>query len=91
MILETRRLNIYLSSNEQMEHLIAEQTSPELQEAYTQMLKDCLAHPNQREWYAIWNIELNDGSNAAIGYMSFRGLSKDGVLEITAGMRDRDI
>lgn len=86
MIVRTRRLNIYPASNEQMERLIARQSSPDLKEAYRQMLDGCLKHPSQREWYAIWNMELNDGSDTAVGNLSFKGLDADGVLEIGYGM-----
>lgn len=86
MIVRTRRLNIYPASNEQMERLIARQSSPDLKEAYLQMLDGCLKHPSQREWYAIWNMELNDGSDTAVGNLSFKGLDADGVLEIGYGM-----
>lgn len=84
-MIKTNRLNIYPASNEQMEHLIAEQSLPELKEVYSQMLNGCLSHPNQREWYAIWNMELNDGSKVVVGNMSFKGLERDGILEIGYG------
>lgn len=85
-MIKTRRLKIYPCTNEQMESLIEGQTSMELKAAYTQMLNDCLSNPEQRVWYAIWNLELNDDSNVVIGNMSFRGLDKEGVLEIGYGM-----
>lgn len=86
MLIKTKRVNIYPASNEQMESLIASQTLPELKEAYQQMLDGCLAHPEQREWYAVWNIELNDESKAVVGNLSFKGLEADGILEIGYGM-----
>lgn len=81
----TKRLNIYPASNEQMERLIAEQTLPDLKDAYQQMLDGALAHPDQREWYTIWNIERNDEDKAVVGHLSFRGLEADGILEIGYG------
>ena len=86
MIIRTKRLNIYPASNEQMECLIANQTVPELKAAYKEMLDGCLSHPNQREWYAVWNIELNDESKTVVGNLSFKGLGADGILEIGYGM-----
>ena len=86
MLIKTTRLNIYPASDEQMERLIASQTIPELKEAYQQMLDGCLAHPDLREWYAVWNIELNGKSNALVGNLSFKGLEADGILEIGYGM-----
>lgn len=86
MIIRTKRLNIYPASNEQMESLILSQTIPELKEAYQEMLDGCLKHPEQREWYAIWNLELNDESETVVGNLSFKGLGADGILEIGYGM-----
>ena len=82
----TKRLNIYPASNEQMERLIVTQTIPELKDAYREMLSGCLDHPKEREWYAIWNIELNDESKILVGNLSFKGLGADGILEIGYGM-----
>ena len=86
MILHTERVKIYPASNEEMERLVSNQTVPELKEAYRQMLDGCLKHPSQREWYAVWNVELNDESGVVAGYLSFKGLGTDGVLEIGYGM-----
>lgn len=86
MLIATERLNIYPASDEQMESLIASQTVPELKEAYRQMLDGCLAHPEKREWYAVWNIELISENNALVGNLSFKGLESDGILEIGYGM-----
>ena len=86
MMIRTKRLNIYPASNEQMESLISSQTIPELKEAYQEMLDGCLSHPDQLEWYAAWNVELNDESKAVVGNLSFKGLGADGVLEIGYGM-----
>ena len=84
-MIKTKRLNIYPASDGQMECLIAQQTIPELKDAYQQMLDGCIAHPDKREWYAVWNIELNDESKAAVGNLSFKGLEEDGILEIGYG------
>ena len=71
-----------------MEKLIAEQTVPELADAYKQMLDGCTEHPDKREWYAIWNIELNDESKTEVGNLSFMGLGEDGVVEIGYGTNE---
>lgn len=84
-MIKTKRLNIYPASDGQMERLIAQQTIPELKDAYKQMLDGCIANPDKREWYAVWNIELNDESKAAVGNLSFKGLEEDGILEIGYG------
>lgn len=84
-MIKTKRLNIYPDSNEQMETLIAEQSIPKLKGAFLQMLSDCLKHPDKREWYAVWNIELNDGSEKVIGNLSFKGRKENGIVEIGYG------
>lgn len=88
MIIKTERLNIYPVSDEQMKSVISEQTVPELKEAFKQMLDGCLAHPDRRQWYALWNIELNDESGTVVGSLSFKGLEEDGILEIGYGTND---
>lgn len=85
-MIKTQRLNIYPISNEQMESLIASQTVPDLAEAYREMLDGCIMHPNQREWYAVWNIELNDESKTVVGNLSFKGIDENGITEIGYGM-----
>lgn len=86
MIIQTERLHIYPASNEEMQSLIASQTVPELKAAYREMLDGCQRHPDQREWYALWDMERNDGSEAVVGHFSFKGLEADGTLEIGYGM-----
>ena len=88
MIIKTERLNIYPASDEQMEAVISQQTVPELKEAFGQMLDGCRANPHKRQWYALWNIELNDDSGTVVGSLSFKGLEEDGVLEIGYGTND---
>ena len=88
MMIQTERLHIYPATDEQMRRLIAAQAVPELKEAYSQMLAGCLAHPDRREWYAVWNIERADDSRTVVGYLSFTGLEDDGVLEIGYGTNE---
>ncbi|MDO4219368.1 MAG: GNAT family N-acetyltransferase [Synergistaceae bacterium] len=87
MMIKTKRLNIYPASREQMKCLIQKETSPDLKQAYQEMLDGGQLHLDQWEWYAIWNIELNDGSNKVIGNLSFKGLPEDGITEIGYGMK----
>lgn len=67
-----------------MERLIDSQTSDELKRAYTEMLEGCLKHPEQWVWYAIWVIELKDGTY--IGDLSFKGIDSNGAVEIGYGI-----
>ena len=83
MAIETKRLKIYPAAREQMEATIAAETDAELQKAYTEMLEGCLLHPDQWQWYAIWMIELRDGTH--IGDLCFKGLDASGMAEIGYG------
>ena len=85
-MLETGRLKISASSQDIMEQFIEAQTVPELKAAYTEMLNGCLNHPDQWEWYAIWMIELKDGTH--IGELCFKGLSANGIAEIGYGISE---
>ena len=67
-----------------METFIEAQTIDVLKEAYTEMLNGCLEHPEEWDWYAIWMIELKDGTH--IGELCFKGLSADGTAEIGYGI-----
>lgn len=85
-MIETQRLKIYAATKEQMEIWIAAQTIDVLKTAYTEMLDGCLAHPDQWEWYAIWMIELKDGTH--IGELCFKGIDAYGSAEIGYGIAD---
>ena len=82
----TNRLKIYAASQEIMERFIEAQTVDILKAAYTEMLNGCLSHPDRWEWYAIWMIELKDGTH--IGELCFKGLSDNGIAEIGYGISE---
>ena len=84
-MIKTKRLNIYPASDEQMQYKIAEENIPELKAAYQEMLDGCVAHPDEREWYAAWIVELNDGTGTMIGNLSFKGINEEGIVEIGYG------
>ena len=86
-MIETNRLKIYAASKEQMEAFIAIQNVSVLKEAFTEMLNGCLARPDQWEWYAIWMIELKDGTH--IGELCFKGLDSNGIAEIGYGISEK--
>ena len=83
-MIETKRLKIYPAAQEQMEAFIAAETDGELKKAYTEMLEGCLRHPDQWQWYAMWMIELRDGTH--IGDLCFKGLGANGTTEIGYGI-----
>ncbi|MBO7611591.1 MAG: GNAT family N-acetyltransferase [Elusimicrobia bacterium] len=83
-MIETKNLKIYAASQNEMEKFIELQTNDVLKAAYTEMLNGCLENPEQWEWYAIWMIELKDGTH--IGELCFKGLDGDGIVEIGYGI-----
>jgi len=85
-MIETNRLKIYVASQKQMEMIIVSQPEGDLKVAYTEMLDGCLSHPDEWNWYAMWMIELKDGTH--IGDLCFKGLNEDGSTEIGYGIED---
>ena len=79
-MIETKQLKIYTASRDQMEAFIAAQPVDVLKAAYTEMLNSALAHPDHWEWYAIWMIELKDGTH--VGELCFKGIDNHGSTEI---------
>lgn len=83
-MIETQRLRIRISSDDEMRDLIAAESNPELREAYGEMLDFCQKNPDSRQWYAAWFIELASGTH--IGDLCFKGLSDGGQVEIGYGL-----
>ena len=83
-MIETKRIKMYPASREQMEEIIALEPCEELKVAYSEMLEGCLQHIDEWEWYAMWNIELNNGTR--VGDLCFKGLDSKGVVEIGYGI-----
>ena len=83
-MIETEQLRIYPAMKEQMEVFIDAEADVELKKAYTEMLEGCLRHPDQWEWFAMWMIELRDGTH--IGDLCFKGLDANGMAEIGYGI-----
>ena len=83
-MIKTKRLTIYPASDDEMRDIISTEPVPELKAAYGEMLAGCAAHPDAREWYAIWNVELA-GEGTVVGNLSFKGLGADGAVEIGYG------
>lgn len=83
-MIETKRLKIYPASLEQMEAVIVAEDNKELRTAYKEMLEGSLTYPDRREWYALWIIELKDGTS--VGNLCFKGLETNGCAEIGYGV-----
>ena len=86
MMIETERLHIYPASENQMETVISNETDDDMKKAYTEMLEGCQKHPDQWNWFAMWMIELKDGTH--IGDLCFKGLEPNGTTEIGYGILD---
>ena len=86
-MIETERLRLYPASQEQMEMMISCEMDGDLKQAYREMLEGCLHHPDQWEWFAMWMIELKDGTH--IGDLCFKGLDSAGVSEIGYGLLEQ--
>lgn len=82
--LTTERLTIRMAADEEMRELIDNETDAEMKIAYGEMLDGCRANPTQRQWYAVWFLCLKSGET--IGDLCFKGLSKDGMVEIGYGL-----
>lgn len=80
----TNRLKIEIASDEEMRLLIEKQTDEEMKKAYGEMLAGCRAHPENRQWYAVWFIRLYNGE--VVGDYCFKGLQPDGSVEIGYGL-----
>lgn len=83
-MIKTGRLQIYPASRSQMEAAIEAESDEEMKKAYHEMLDGCLQHPGQWDWYAMWMIELHDGTH--IGDLCFKGLIPDSNPEIGYGI-----
>ena len=86
-MIETERLIIFPSSREQLESYIASEQDQEMKKAYTEMLEGCIEHPDQWDWYAMWMIELKNGTH--IGDLCFKGLDAGGTPEIGYGILEK--
>lgn len=85
-MITTEHLKIYPATQKQMEAFILAVTDSELKKAYMEMLEKGLQNRSQWNWYAMWQIELKDGTH--IGELCFKGLSNDGVAEIGYGIQE---
>ncbi len=84
MILQTERMNIRLSSDDEMRELILNEKDEGMKQAYGEMFSCALENPGERQWYAVWFIEDKGGNR--LGDLCFKGLSSDGNVEIGYGI-----
>ena len=57
-----------------------------LRERYREIMRNTVDRPDVWKWYAIWAIELKDGT--VVGGVAFKGLNADGMVEIGYGVFD---
>jgi RimJ/RimL family protein N-acetyltransferase len=85
-MLDADRLVIYAASEREMNRIIEAEQDEERREAYEEMLRGSLEHPDDWGWYAIWLIMRKDGTN--IGNLSFKGTPDEGIVEIGYGIAE---
>lgn len=85
--METTRLRIEPMSDAELSSLVEQYKVivPELSQAYSEMLENCRAFPQQYLWYTSWKICQKD-TGEAIGYAGFKGISEEGSVEIGYGI-----
>ena len=83
-LIHTPRMLLRMLGDEEMQKIIDEEKDPEMVQAYQEMYTGCLEHPQQRQWYVIWGMELPDGTR--VGDFCFKGLGSDGMVEIGYGV-----
>lgn len=69
--------------------MIDKEADTEMKQAYTEMLEGCLLEPDNRIWYAVWNMELKKSQGTIVGDFCFKGLENDGVVEIGYGVKEK--
>ena len=84
--IETERLTLRVTTREEMTAAIAAAPCDELKQAYAEMLQCAEQSPELWRWFAMWAIELKDGTH--VGDFSFKGLNPDGSVEIGYGIDD---
>ena len=87
-VIHTEHMILYPLTENEMEIVISKETDDGMKQAYSEMLAGCKEKPEQRIWYAIWNMQLNDGSNTIIGDYAFKGLDENGMVEIGYGIKE---
>jgi len=83
-MISTTRLNLDMATDDEMQLLMEAQTDDEMKAAYGEMLAGSQAHPDKRQWYAVWFIRLKNGD--VVGDYCFKGLQPDGSVEIGYGL-----
>ena len=84
--IKTERLTLRPMSDGAIEALIERVDDDELRAAYGEMLDGCKRDPENRIWYAPWEMMRND-SGESIGDVDFKGPAKNHAVEIGYGVQ----
>ena len=82
---KTKRMTLRPMTDAEIESLIAQTDSEELRTAYRDMLDGCKRDPDNRIWYAPWQMLLK-GTGTYIGDLGFKGPVKNHSVEIGYGV-----
>ena len=85
MKVETKRMLLQPMSDSEIEEMMAEMHSDDLRAAYGEMLAGCRREPENRIWYAPWQMTLKN-SREYMGDVGFKGPAKDHTVEIGYGI-----
>ncbi len=83
---KTKRLILRPLSDSEIEALTERIDDEELCTAYGEMLDGCKRDPENRVWYAPWNMTLKD-SQESVGNICFKGPVKNHAVEIGYGVQ----
>jgi len=83
--IKTKRMTLQPMSDEEIEALIERMDSEELRTAYGEMLDGCRRDPENRIWYAPWEMMLKD-SQEYVGDLGFKGPVTNHSVEIGYGV-----
>ena len=84
--IKTERLTLRPMSDGAIEALIERVDDDKLRAAYGEMLDGCRRDPENRIWYAPWEMVRNDGGES-IGDVDFKGPAKNHAVEIGYGVQ----
>ena len=84
--IKTERLTLRPMSDGAIEALMERTDSDELRSAYGEMLDGCRRDPENRIWYAPWEMVRNDGGES-IGDVDFKGPARNHAVEIGYGVQ----
>ena len=83
---ETERLRICPETDGEMARRIEDEPDAEMKRAYAEMRAGAERCPEQRLWYAVWDMR-RIGSGESVGDLCFKGLGPDGTAELGYGMK----